>query len=233
MESRSNSDDPVAGLSRALGHKFARPELLETALTHASASRDDPSRTYERLEFLGDRVLGLALADRLMTAFPGEVEGDLARRHARLVARPSLALVARGLDLGAALHMTDGEAAAGTRDNDTVLADSLEAVLGAIYLDAGFAAASRVIENLWADLIGTDSAPPTDSKTELQEWAQARGKGIPAYAEIDREGPAHEPLFTVEARIKGETPVQGQGGSKQAAEQAAAQKLLAAVADQP
>ncbi len=228
-------DDPAAGLCQALGHAFARPELLETALTHASAAGDDPSRTYERLEFLGDRVLGLSLADRLMVAFPGEVEGDLARRHAHLVSRVTLAEVARLLDLGAAIRMSTGEAAAGTRDSDTVLADCLEGVLGAIYLDAGFDAASRIIGILWGDMIATGAAPPTDAKTSLQQWAQARGMGIPVYRETDREGPAHAPLFTVEVCIKGIAPATGRGGSKQAAEQQAAGRLLAAVpeGDQP
>ncbi len=224
-----STDDPVAGLCKAIGHVFAHPELLETALTHASASGDDPSRTYERLEFLGDRVLGLSLADRLMAEFPTEEEGDLARRHAHLVSRVSLAVLSRGLDLSAAIRMSSGEAAAGTRDSDTVLADCLEAVLGAIYLDAGFDAASSIIGTLWSDLITSDTAPPTDAKTMLQQWAQAHGKGLPVYRETAREGPAHAPLFTVEVCILDVPAAAGQGGSKQAAEQQAAGQLLAAI----
>ena len=220
--------DPVDSLAAALGHLFARRDLLETALTHPSAARPGEARSYERLEFLGDRVLGLVVADVLMARYPDESEGDLARRHAPLVSRDSLVMVSRGLGLGRFLRLSPGEAGAGTGDNDSVRADSLEAVLGALYLDGGLGAAAAIIERLWAPLIAAAPAPPQEAKTALQEWAQARGRPLPAYATVAESGPPHKPRFTVEVRVQGLPAAQGSGGSTRAAEQVAARALLVA-----
>jgi ribonuclease-3 len=211
-----------------LGHDFARPELLEIALTHPSAAVSGREGSYERFEFLGDRVLGLAIADLLMEKFTHEAEGDLARRHSRLVARPALAATALGLGLGGYLRMAGGEAGAGLRDNETVLADSMEAVLGAVFLDSGFAAAQMVVLRLWQSMADADATPPLDAKTELQEWAQARGWGLPQYNETARTGPDHAPAFTIEVSLGGLPPAEGKGTSKQGAEQQAAASMLAA-----
>lgn len=217
----------IDSLMAGLGHDFARPALLETALTHPSAAVSGRDGSYERFEFLGDRVLGLAIADLLMAKFPHEAEGDLARRHSRLVARPALAAVASGLGLGGHLRMAVGEAATGLRGNETVLADSMEAILGAIFLDAGFAAAQVVVNRLWQSMADADATPPMDAKTELQEWAQARGRGLPQYVETARTGPDHAPAFTIEVSLAGLPTAEGTGTSKQGAEQQAAAALLA------
>ena len=226
------ASDPVDTLAAALGHAFAQSDLLATALTHPSAAGPGEARSYERLEFLGDRVLGLVVADVLMARYPDESEGDLARRHAPLVSRDSLVVVARGLGLGRFLRLSPGEAGAGTGDNDSVLGDSLEAVLGALYLDGGLAAAAAAIERLWAPLIVAVPAPPQEAKTALQEWAQARGRPLPAYVTVTESGPPHKPLFTVEVRVKGLPAAQGSGGSKRVAEQVAARAALAAAAEE-
>lgn len=224
---------PAAELARALGHDFARPELLETALTHSSAAAGAADlRSYERLEFLGDRVVGLVIADTLMRMFPDENEGDLSRRLARLVARDSMSGIAAELELGRFVRLSAGErrAAAGG-DNRSILADALESVIGAVYLDGGLDAARRVVVGLWDDLLAAAGAPPTDPKTALQEWAQGRGLKLPAYKVVSREGPDHAPLFVVEARVTGRPAARGEGHSKRAAERAAAETVLAGLED--
>jgi len=219
----------VTTLAARLGHSFDCPALLERAVTHPSAAprRGAGSHGYERLEFLGDRVLGLVVADLLLAHFPEESEGALGRRLAELVRRETLAEVAERLDLAPYVRLAKGEEAAGERDNPAILADVCEAVLGALYLDGGLAAARAAIEPHWAPLIETASQPPQDAKTALQEWAQGRGLRLPEYREVARVGPAHEPIFTVEVCVAGETPERGEGRSKRLAEQAAAGRLLA------
>ena len=225
----STARDP-ADLAQRLGHAFVRPELLQEALTHPSAAvrRDDGTgeNSYQRLEFLGDRVLGLVIADVLLRKFPGEAEGALALRHVDLVRRESLADVGRRLDIGHYLRLAKGEAAAGERDNPALQADACEAVIGALYLDGGLPAARAVIEAYWAPLLAAAQQPPQDAKTALQEWAQARGMALPDYQEVARSGPAHEPVFTVEVRLDGEKTERGEGRSKRLAEQVAAERLL-------
>ncbi|MSP49069.1 MAG: ribonuclease III [Alphaproteobacteria bacterium] len=216
-------------LAAALSHVFARPDLLDEALTHASAVKRR-GRGYERLEFLGDRVLGLILADILLATFPKECEGDIAKRHARLVSRPALVHVARAIDLGAAIRVSKGEDEAGARASEAVLADAMEAVIAALYLDGGLDAARTFITARWKELIEADAAPPRDAKTRLQEWAQARGLGLPTYTETAASGPAHAPQRTIEAKVDGHAPASGSGRSKREAEQAAAAALLAVVA---
>jgi ribonuclease-3 len=180
----------------------------------------------QRLEFLGDAVLGLVVAKIVYSLFPNETEGELARRLAGLVRGETLADVAQELSLGEYLLMSDSEGASGGRQNPTNLEDAMEAVLGALYLDGGFAAAESFITLRWSDLARRISAPPKDAKTALQEWAQARGLAVPEYRVIDTTGPAHAPEFTIEVRISGKEPRIGRANSKRAAEQLAAQALL-------
>ena len=227
------AEDPAA-LAERLGHRFARPELLVRALTHPSAAQHRGARddSYERLEFLGDRVLGLIVADLLLARFPDEAEGALAVRHAELVRRETLAEVAGELGLERHLRLARGEEAAGERQNPALLANACEAVIGALYLDGGLDAARGLIESFWTARLESASEPPQDAKTGLQEWAQKRGLALPHYREVGREGPAHEPHFTIEASVAGHEPAQGEGRSKRLAEQAAAERLLARVRDQ-
>ena len=211
-------------LEQALEHRFARPGLLGLALTHSSAPGD--GRSNQRLEFLGDRVLGLVIAQALYERFPDEDEGALAPRLAALVRRDSLARVARDIGLGGHVLMARGEEEAGGRGNPGILADACEAVIAALYLDGGMETARRFILGHWLALMEEDQAPPKDAKTELQEWAQGRALALPVYTETAREGPAHAPVFTVRVALEGLDPAAATGSSKRAAEQAAASALL-------
>ncbi len=214
-----------AALAARLGHDFARCDLLAEALTHPSAA-SRRHHSYERLEFLGDRVLGLVVADMLIGAFPGAPEGDLALRHAALVRREALSAVAGEIGLGDHLRLAPGEAEAGIRDNAAIQADAMEAVIAALYLDGGLEAARRFIARYWARPMAEATHPPRDAKTALQEWAQGRGLPLPHYWEQARSGPPHGPTFTVEVRLAGKRPVRATGASKRAAEQAAAEEML-------
>lgn len=210
-----------------LGHEFARRNLLTEALTHPSAGHiGRRHRSYERLEFLGDRVLSLIVADLLYVQFPGETEGDMAQRHSALVRREALTGIAEALGIGEELHVAPGEADTEIRGSPSVLADAMEAVIAAIYLDGGLDAARRFIARHWAPIMENEPRPPRDAKTALQEWAQARGLALPQYAETARSGPSHKPTFTVELRLSGNKPVRASAGSKRAAEKLAAQQLL-------
>lgn len=209
-----------------LGHQFVRPNLLREAMTHRSAAVGRGSRgSNERLEFIGDRVLGLIMAEWLAERFPREQEGDLGRRLARLVSQPVLAAVAEELELGHALSVSPGEAKAGVKQRATVLADALEAALGALYLDGGLDPARAFIRRAWGEAMIKQADPPKDAKSALQEWAQRRTKETPAYAVTVRSGPPHAPEFTVTVTVE-EFSALGTAGSKQAAEQAAATALL-------
>lgn len=221
--------------ARSIGHDFARPELLAEALTHPSALSADGGRRrrtkpvrrgYERLEFLGDRVLGLVVADLLWRRFEGEAEGSLTRRLAHLVHRAALARIARSIGLGAQLKFSPAEAAAGAAANPTILADACEAVIAAIYLDGGFAAAATFVRRFWEPLLDEMAVPPRDPKTELQEWAQARGLGLPRYEVVAKSGPDHALRFTVAASIANHEPTTATGSAKRVAEAAAAAALL-------
>lgn len=214
-------------LETALGYRFKSTALIERALTHASVrggktQRDDN----ERLEFVGDRVLGLAIAEALSEAFPLATEGELARRYNRLVRGETCAQVARELGLGSSLILSDSEAESGGRDKDTILADAIEAVLGAVFLEAGFDKSRAVVRKLWQSHFDLLPQVAADSKSALQEWAQGQGLALPEYVEIARKGPDHAPRFTSEVRIVGKQPARGEGASKRAAEQAAATALL-------
>jgi ribonuclease-3 len=181
--------------------------------------------SYQRLEFLGDRVLGLAVADMLLRAFPGASEGELSRRLAALVRAESCAAVARAMQLDAAVQMG---AAKGTRARltQTILADACEAVVGAVFLDAGYEVAADLIERFWRERMLAPSRPLRDSKTVLQEWAQGRGLPTPVYREVGRSGPHHDPQFRVSVELPELLPAEGNGRSKRAAEQAAAAAIL-------
>lgn len=222
-------------LAEVIGYAFARPERLEEALTHPSAltperrgrrRRKAPHRGYERLEFLGDRVLGLIIADLLWRRFESEPEGALTRRHTHLVRRESLARVAEAIGLGRHLVLSRAEAAAGTAGNPGILADACEALIAAIYLDGGFEAASRFVRRFWEPLVEEMEGPPRDPKTALQEWAQARGMALPAYELVATSGPAHAPFFTVAACVAGRDRVTATASSKRVAEARAAAALL-------
>ena len=209
-----------------LGHDFARPELLIRAVTHASiATPQRPDN--QRLEFLGDRVLGLVIAEALLAADRDASEGLLAPRFNALVRKETCAAVAREIGLGEVLKLGRSEMMSGGRRKEALLGDAMEAVIAAVYLDAGLEAARGIILRHWQGRIGSVKADARDAKTALQEWAQARGLPPPAYTETGREGPDHQPLFTVEVRLEtGETEV-ATAGTKRQAEQAAAKALLA------
>ena len=228
----------AADAARLIGHQFVRPQYLVDALTHPSAlsssrtqGRRRPRRIagrggYERLEFLGDRVVGLVIADLLWRRFPDEPEGPLTRRLTHLVRRDALARVAAGVGLGPLLVLSPAEAAAGAARNPGILADVMEAVIAAVYLDGGFDAAFALIERLWGPLIDGMAAPPRDPKTELQEWAQARGLPLPSYGLIATSGPDHALLFTVAVRVQGHDEASATASSKRAAETGAAAALI-------
>ena len=208
-----------------LGHHFTRPELLARALTHASiASRNRPDN--QRLEFLGDRVLGLVMAETLLTADTGATEGQLAPRYNALVRKETCAEIARNIGLGDVLRLGRSEMLTGGRRKETLLGDAMEAVLAAVYLDGGIEAARAVIVRHWAARLESVELDARDPKTALQEFVQARGEAPPAYTEIRREGPPHAPLFTIEVRLADGMAQSATAGSKRQAEQAAARALL-------
>jgi ribonuclease-3 len=219
-------DDHTKVLEQILNHRFSDRTLPGRALTHRSV---EGAPSYERLEFLGDRVLGLAVAEMLYTQFPDEDEGAMARRYAHLVRQDTVARVALSVGLGALMELSKGEEDLGGQSNPSLLCDVCESVLGALYLDAGYVKAQAFVRSHWAALIDEDPTPPKDAKTGLQEWAQGLGLPLPSYAITGREGPAHRPLFTVTVTVKGEEPESACGASKRVAEQAAAEMLLARV----
>lgn len=226
---RTTVPDDLARLSEKIGHGFGDFGLLREALTHPSLNMADRGAArygYERFEFLGDRVLGLVIAEWLIERFPQEDEGSLAKRHTALVRREALTHVAEAIDLGAFLYLSTGEEVSGGRANAAILADSCEAVIAALYLDGGLAAARQFIRSGWGDAVGRDVRPPQDPKTQLQEWAQARGLSLPKYVTLSRTGPDHEPVFQVQAAVDGHPPAEAQGASKRAAAKAAAETLL-------
>jgi ribonuclease-3 len=221
----------LARLAEALGHSFTKPDLLTEALTHPSiAGRGTGARQcYERLEFLGDRVLGLVIAELLVRRFPREAEGALARRLAGLVRREACARVAEAIGLAPHLSMSRGEEEAGGRANVTTLADACEAVIGALYSDGGLEAAAAFIHRHWEPLVAEALTPPKDAKTALQEWAQGLGKPLPIYHTVAMKGPPHDPIFEVSVAVAGIEPVTAEGASKRTAEQAAAAAMLSKV----
>lgn len=219
-------------LAIRLGHAFAAPALLDEALRHRSALavRKQGHNSNERLEFVGDRVLGLLMAEWLVERFPREREGDLGKRLAALVSRDAVAAVAEAMDLGAHLTLLAEEARAGVAARPSVLADAMEAVLGALYLDGGLDAARGFVRRHWGAQVEGMAAPPVAPKSRLQEWSLARGLGLPVYRLVAAEGPPHRPVFRVEARL-GEAVADALGDSKQAAETSAAEALFALLSE--
>ena len=224
------SPDPSV-LAEKLGHRFATPRMLEEALTHPSLAgarqRKKSAMPYERMEFLGDRVLGLVVAEWLYENFPNADEGEMAKRHAALVNRDALRVVALEIGLGQFVRLARGEEAgtSGGRKNLATLPDAMEAVIGALYLDGGYIAARLFIRQYWQREIAVRETP-ADPKTTLQEWAQGQGLPLPTYRVIEHSGPAHAPKFLIEASVKGHPSVQSEGNSKRAAQKDAAVKLL-------
>ncbi len=217
----------LAALEQSLGHRFANLGLLEQALIHSSAGDGRKGATdNERFEFLGDRVLDLVIAELLMDRFPAANEGELGRRLTALVQRDALSVVASDIDLGRYLVVGALDSATGGAENANVLADACEAVIAALYIDGGIDAAKRFIATAWQKQIAAVAELPVEPKTALQEWAQGRGKPLPAYRVISRTGHAHNPIFEIEVAVEGYEPASACGPSKRAAEKAAAQLLL-------
>lgn len=212
-------------LTDTFGHTFARPDLLEQALTHPSAaSKVRPDN--QRLEFLGDRVLGLIVAQALTEAFPGAPEGVLAPRLNALVRKETLAEIAEDIGLGQHLRLGRSESLSGGRRKAAILADATEAVIAALYLDGGLEAAQAFVHRHWLPRLKAAKATPLDAKTRMQEWAQAQGMTPPSYKMLDRSGPDHAPVFTVEATLTTGLSARGKATSKKQAEQDAAQALM-------
>lgn len=218
----------VEALERRIGHVFVDRELLERALTHASVgdgARD--VRHNERLEFLGDRVLNLCAAERLMALDPDAREGEMSRRLASLVNYHACARAAERCGLPPALRLSASATKIGARKSDAVLGDACEALIAALYIDGGLETAKAFFERFWAEEFATLDAPRAkDPKTQLQEWAQGLGLPLPSYEVLSRSGPAHAPVFTVAVRVQGFGEERGEGGSRQAAEKSAATSML-------
>lgn len=218
----------LKALQDKLGYHFKKRALLEHALTHSSKSGEASN---ERLEFLGDRVLNLVVARALYETFPKEAEGALAKRHAGLVQGRTLAAVALEISLGPHLNMSDAERGAGGADNENILSDAMEAVLGAIFLDGGLEPAENLILACWGERVQSVMETHTDPKTELQEWAQGRGLPLPSYEIVGKSGPDHAPLFEIELVIRGRDSVRAHGSSRRIAEKEAARLMLAQIKD--
>ena len=215
----------LQALQTRLQHDFSDPSLLQRATTHRSFSADHN----ERLEFLGDSVLNLAVASLLYRQLSALPEGDLSRVRANLVKQDTLHQLALRLQLPGVLRLGEGETKSGGTQRPSILADALEALIGALYLDAGLPAAEDFVRRSWAPLVGEAAHPPQDPKTTLQEWAQGAGLPLPDYRTVASEGPPHSPVFSVEVQVEGHPPARGTGRSKRAAEQAAAAALLDAI----
>lgn len=218
----------VAELERRIGHVFADRELLERALTHASVGDGAKSvRHNERLEFLGDRVLNLCAAERLMALDAEAREGEMSRRMANLVNYHACSRAARACGLPEALRLSPSATKVGARDSDAVLGDACEALIAALYIDGGLEAARGFFLQFWQhEFAQVDEPRAKDPKTQLQEWAQGRGLALPVYEMVGRAGPDHAPTFTVEVAVQGYEPQRGEGRSRQDAEKAAALEML-------
>jgi ribonuclease-3 len=220
----------ITSLQKKLGYQFYDTQLLIQSLTHSGAAINR-LQSNERLEFLGDRVLGLVLAQMLLKEFPNETEGEIAYRFSALARSESLTRIAKLIDIASNIHLDRGAEETGSRKNPSILADCCEAIIAAIYLDGGYESAERFINQYWQPLISENQAPPKDSKTLLQEWSQGQGLELPIYTVVDKQGPAHAPYFTIEVTISHKKPAKGQGTSKQIAEQEAARNLMAQLRD--
>lgn len=222
-----------AACEEAIGHKFKEPNLLDRAMTHRSATQGKAAEwSNERLEFLGDRVLGLVIVEALMERFPTQREGELAPRLNALVSRETCAIIGAQLGLGRFLIVDRSERATGGPNKPTLLANAAEAVIGAIYLDAGMKAAEKFVMKHWAKVLRDVAEKPRDPKSTLQEWAQAKGLPTPSYRHDSREGPDHAPVFTATVHVQDRASAMGTGSSKQEAEREAAKAMLAAIGGQ-
>ena len=214
-----------------IGHKFAKRAVLATAFTHVSAlnpAKRHRADSYQRMEFLGDHVLGLVVSDMLYQAFPRADEGELSKRLADLVRKETCADVAKSLGLGEDIKLgAVGNANSEARLRESVLGDICEAVIGAIYIDGGYPAAAAFVEKHWTERMHKHRRPMRDAKTALQEWAQSKGLPTPVYREVERTGPHHDPQFRVAVSLPGLEPAEGVGGSKRAADKSAALSMLA------
>ncbi len=219
----------IEALQETLKYTFKSPDLLRMALTHASTGA---KQNYERLEFLGDRVLGLVIASLLFQKFPDEKEGDMAKRLASLVQGQTLAKLSARLSLGDYILFSDAEAAAGGATNDHILADVFESVIGAIYLDGGYDPCQKLIETHWADTLYTMKKPPQHPKTDIQEWAQGQGLPLPAYDIIGQSGPDHAPIFNIRLTVQGYDPISGEGRSRAEAEKNVAKAFMTHIKQQ-
>jgi len=220
----------AAEIETRIGYLFKDPALLATAFTHVSALKSSARNrgdSYQRLEFLGDHVLGLVVSDMLYRAFPSGDEGELSKRLADLVRKETCADVARALGLLDGIKLGSVGAGAGARLRKSVLGDICEAVIGAIFLDGGYPAAEEFVQRNWVERMRKPVRPLRDAKTVLQEWAQGKGLPTPVYREVERSGPHHDPHFKVAVDVQGLVPAEGEGGSKRAAEKAAAQAMIA------
>lgn len=215
----------MSAVEQAIGYQFGKAELLRQALTHRSLG----SGHNQRLEFLGDSVLGLLIAEMLYALYPAEAEGDLSKRLVSLVNGEQLSAIALQWGLGAALAMSVSEEEQGGRENRSNLEDACEAILGAAYLDGGLEAARGIITRFWKPYALETKAPPKDPKTALQEWAQGRGLPLPEYVVLSAEGPSHAPQFVIEVRVDGLKPVCAEAGNKKLAERKAAEAMLAKI----
>src|SRR5215472_15093339 len=219
----------LTALESRLGYRFRDSGLAGLALTHLSAQNQGGqgrAQSYQRLEFLGDRVLGVAIASRLYEAFPKASEGELSMRFAKLVRRETCAEIAAQWDVGPHVALGLGEARGGGRKKAAILADVCESLIGAVFVDGGFEAAKTLILRGWGDRLTAGAEPARDAKTAVQEWAQARALAAPRYEEVARSGPPHAPQFVMRVVLAGYEPEQGEASSKRAAEQAAAQAFL-------
>jgi len=229
MTERSVASE-ISALQRQIGHTFADPDLLRRALTHASGSdasgKDAGLATYQRLEFLGDRVLGLVIADMLAAQYSSASEGELSRRLARLVSGETCAEVGREMDLERFMIVDGNVLRSGGKAADGLHADICESIIGALYMDGGLDAARGFIETLWRDRVMSMTGPLRDAKTELQEWAHRRDLATPGYREISRSGPDHAPTFEIAVEIEGLEGATASGSSKRGAEQSAAETVL-------
>jgi ribonuclease-3 len=216
----------LAPLETSIGHTFKNQSLAVLALTHVSAASGRQA-TYQRLEFLGDRVLGIVVADMLYESFPDAEEGELSRRLADLVRRESCAEVALEWGTETFLRLGEGERQSGASNRTAILSDVCESLIGAVFLDAGYEAAKHVVRKAFEPRMRAPRRPLRDSKTVLQEWAQARGLDAPIYTEVARSGPHHAPEFTMAVKVEGFAPAEAKGSSKRGAEQAAAASFMA------
>ena len=216
----------LGALQSILGYTFKNPVLLQQALTHRSSSRDGTTPHNQRLEFLGDAVLGMIIAELLYQRFPDEAEGDLSKRQVSLVNGEQLSAIATTMKLGEFLQLGDGEEEQGGRENPSNLEDACEALLGAAYLDGGIPAVSLIVDRFWSEMLESTKNPPKDPKTSLQEWVQARGLPLPEYRLISADGPSHAPHFVIDVMVQGQEPARGEAGTKRLAERQAASSLL-------